>query len=48
MTGSLAGLRVVVATGGTREHIDPIRVITNRSSGKMGFALARAVSSISN
>ncbi len=38
----LSGARVVVATGGTREPIDPVRVITNRSSGKMGFALASA------
>lgn len=44
MTESLSGYRVVVATGGTREPIDPVRVITNRSSGKMGFALARAAS----
>ncbi len=38
--GDLAGLRVVVTAGGTREPIDPVRYITNRSSGKMGFALA--------
>jgi phosphopantothenoylcysteine decarboxylase/phosphopantothenate--cysteine ligase len=37
---SLAGLRVVVTAGGTREPLDPVRAITNRSSGKMGFALA--------
>ncbi len=36
----LAGLRVVVTAGGTREPIDVVRVITNRSSGKQGFALA--------
>lgn len=36
----LAGQRVVVSAGGTREPIDPVRAITNRSSGKMGFAIA--------
>jgi phosphopantothenoylcysteine decarboxylase / phosphopantothenate---cysteine ligase len=36
----LAGRRVLVAAGGTREAIDPVRVITNRSSGKQGYALA--------
>jgi phosphopantothenoylcysteine decarboxylase/phosphopantothenate--cysteine ligase len=39
-TRSLAGARVVVTAGGTREPIDPVRALTNRSSGKMGFALA--------
>ncbi len=38
--GDLAGTRVLVSAGGTREPIDPVRVITNRSSGKQGFALA--------
>jgi phosphopantothenoylcysteine decarboxylase/phosphopantothenate--cysteine ligase len=37
----LAGLRVIVSAGGTREPIDPVRFIGNRSSGKMGYALAR-------
>jgi phosphopantothenoylcysteine decarboxylase / phosphopantothenate---cysteine ligase len=37
-----AGKHVVVSAGGNREPIDPIRYITNRSSGKMGFALADA------
>lgn len=37
-----AGKRVVVTAGPTREAIDPVRVISNRSSGRMGFALARA------
>jgi phosphopantothenoylcysteine decarboxylase/phosphopantothenate--cysteine ligase len=37
---SLAGERVVVTAGGTREAIDAVRAIVNRSSGKMGFALA--------
>jgi len=37
---SLAGERVLVSAGGTREPIDPVRAITNRSSGKMGFAIA--------
>ncbi len=40
--GDLAGLRVVVSAGGTQEPIDPVRVITNRSSGKMGFSIAEA------
>ncbi|MGH9001717.1 MAG: bifunctional phosphopantothenoylcysteine decarboxylase/phosphopantothenate--cysteine ligase CoaBC [Acidimicrobiia bacterium] len=38
--GDLAGLRVLVTAGGTREPIDPVRFIGNRSSGKMGYALA--------
>ena len=38
----LAGKRVLVTAGATRESIDPVRFITNHSSGKMGFALARA------
>ena len=38
----LQGHHVVVTAGGTREPIDPIRFIGNRSSGKMGFALADA------
>jgi phosphopantothenoylcysteine decarboxylase/phosphopantothenate--cysteine ligase len=41
-TGALAGRRVVVTAGPTRERIDPVRFITNRSSGKMGFAVAEA------
>jgi phosphopantothenoylcysteine decarboxylase/phosphopantothenate--cysteine ligase len=40
--GDLAGWRLVVTAGGTQEAIDPVRVITNRSSGKMGYALAEA------
>jgi len=36
----LAGLKVLVTAGGTREAIDPVRVITNRSSGKQGYAVA--------
>ncbi len=39
-TGSLAGLRVLVTAGGTREPIDSVRYVGNRSSGRMGFALA--------
>jgi phosphopantothenoylcysteine decarboxylase / phosphopantothenate---cysteine ligase len=39
---SLAGRKVVVTAGPTREPIDPVRYITNRSSGKMGFAVASA------
>jgi phosphopantothenoylcysteine decarboxylase/phosphopantothenate--cysteine ligase len=41
-TGSLAGTRVLVTAGPTREAIDPVRYISNRSSGKMGFAIATA------
>ena len=40
--GPLAGRKVVVTAGGTQEPIDPVRVISNRSSGKQGFALAQA------
>ena len=42
--GALAGLRVVVNAGPTYEDIDPVRFLGNRSSGKMGFAIAEAVS----
>jgi phosphopantothenoylcysteine decarboxylase/phosphopantothenate--cysteine ligase len=38
----LGGLRVMITAGGTREPIDAVRYVGNRSSGKMGFALARA------
>jgi phosphopantothenoylcysteine decarboxylase/phosphopantothenate--cysteine ligase len=41
-SGDLAGRRVVVSAGGTREAIDPVRFISNYSSGKMGYALALA------
>ena len=41
-SGDLAGRRIVVTAGGTREPIDPVRYIGNRSSGKMGYALAQA------
>jgi phosphopantothenoylcysteine decarboxylase/phosphopantothenate--cysteine ligase len=37
----LAGRRVVISAGGTREHLDPVRFLGNRSSGKQGYALAR-------
>lgn len=40
--GALAGVRVLMTAGPTREAIDPVRFIGNRSSGKMGFALAQA------
>jgi phosphopantothenoylcysteine decarboxylase/phosphopantothenate--cysteine ligase len=40
--GALAGCKVLVTAGPTRERIDPVRFITNRSSGKMGFAVAEA------
>lgn len=38
----LSGKRILVTAGATRESIDPVRFITNHSSGKMGFAIARA------
>ncbi len=40
--GPLSGKKVVVTAGPTREHIDPVRFISNPSSGKMGFAMAEA------
>jgi phosphopantothenoylcysteine decarboxylase/phosphopantothenate--cysteine ligase len=40
--GPLAGKRVLVTAGATREPLDPVRVLTNRSSGKMGFRIAQA------
>ena len=40
--GDLQGKRVLVTAGATREYIDPVRFITNRSSGKMGYAIAEA------
>lgn len=41
-TGVLSGRKLVITAGPTREAIDPVRYISNRSSGKMGFALAEA------
>lgn len=41
-TGALAGQKVVITAGPTREAIDPVRYISNHSSGKMGYALAEA------
>lgn len=41
-SSTLDGVRVVITAGPTREAIDPVRYISNHSSGKMGFALARA------
>jgi phosphopantothenoylcysteine decarboxylase / phosphopantothenate---cysteine ligase len=41
--GPLRGRRVLITAGPTRERIDPVRFISNRSSGKMGFAVAQAV-----
>jgi phosphopantothenoylcysteine decarboxylase/phosphopantothenate--cysteine ligase len=38
----LAGKRIVVTAGGTQEPVDPVRCLSNRSSGKMGYALAEA------
>jgi phosphopantothenoylcysteine decarboxylase/phosphopantothenate--cysteine ligase len=40
--GLLAGLNVLITAGPTRERLDPVRYLTNRSSGKMGFAVATA------
>lgn len=40
--GPLAGRRLLVTAGGTQEPIDPVRVITNRSSGRQGYAIAQA------
>jgi phosphopantothenoylcysteine decarboxylase / phosphopantothenate---cysteine ligase len=42
LAGDFSGLRVVVSAGGTREPIDPVRYIGNRSSGKQGYAIAHA------
>ena len=41
-TGQLAGKRIIITAGPTREALDPVRYISNHSSGKMGYALARA------
>ncbi len=41
-SGALAGRRVLITAGPTREPIDPVRFVSNRSSGKMGFAVAQA------
>jgi phosphopantothenoylcysteine decarboxylase / phosphopantothenate---cysteine ligase len=43
-SGRLRGRKIVVTAGGTREPLDPVRFITNRSSGKQGHALAQAAS----
>ena len=40
--GDLAGKHIVVTAGGTQEPVDPVRCLTNRSSGKMGYAIAEA------
>ncbi len=41
-SGDLVGKKIVVTAGGTQEPVDPVRCLTNRSSGKMGYALAEA------
>ena len=46
MSASLAGRRVLVSAGPTYEDIDPVRFLGNRSSGRMGFALAAAAASL--
>ena len=40
--GTLAGRRIIITAGGTQEPLDPVRVLTNKSSGKQGYALAQA------
>jgi phosphopantothenoylcysteine decarboxylase/phosphopantothenate--cysteine ligase len=40
--GPLAGKRIVITAGGTQEPLDPVRVLTNKSSGRQGYALAQA------
>ncbi len=42
LDGELAGQKLVVTAGGTREALDPVRYLTNRSSGKQGYAIAQA------
>lgn len=42
LTGALAGKKVVITAGPTREALDPVRYLSNHSSGKMGYALAQA------
>lgn len=44
-SGRLAGVRVLVSAGPTREALDPVRYLSNHSSGKMGYAIARAAAS---
>lgn len=46
LTIPLSGWRVLVSAGGTREPIDPVRYIGNRSSGKMGYAVAAAAAAL--
>ena len=41
-SGDLKGRKIVVTAGGTQEPIDPVRVVTNHSTGKMGYAIAEA------
>jgi phosphopantothenoylcysteine decarboxylase/phosphopantothenate--cysteine ligase len=41
-SGDLAGKKIIVTAGGTQEAIDPVRIISNRSTGKQGYALAQA------
>lgn len=44
--GELKGKKIVITAGGTREALDPVRYLTNRSSGKMGYALAQAAAEL--
>lgn len=46
VTGPLAGVSVTITAGPTREALDPVRFISNHSSGKMGFAIAAAAASL--
>ncbi|MDR3190362.1 MAG: bifunctional phosphopantothenoylcysteine decarboxylase/phosphopantothenate--cysteine ligase CoaBC [Lactobacillaceae bacterium] len=43
LTGQLTGKHFIVTAGGTREELDPVRYLSNHSSGKMGYALAQAL-----
>lgn len=44
--GVLSGKKIVITAGGTREPIDPVRFVGNRSSGKMGYAIAKAAAAM--
>jgi phosphopantothenoylcysteine decarboxylase/phosphopantothenate--cysteine ligase len=46
VSGALAGQKVVVTAGPTQEAMDPVRYLSNRSSGKMGYAMARAAAEV--
>jgi phosphopantothenoylcysteine decarboxylase/phosphopantothenate--cysteine ligase len=46
MTGTLAGMKALVTAGPTHESLDPVRFISNRSSGKQGYAIAAALAEL--